>query len=401
MAVEVVRSVVELDHLYARQDDEALLDLSKDVNLSEAIDSLAELSESDLLSLFFGDNDSKIEDTSLSSFDEFDLSPSSESTSSESYMTPSPETMDFDSLSSPEGLSADDFAINVDLDGWLSTLDEGVVPVSETPVQQPYTTTSQSTSIEILNEPIVSSTSTPIETRPAYRQTYKKTGLPLVLSTEEKRLLAEEGAAIPTDVALTKAEERTLKKVRRKIKNKQSAQESRRKKKDYMDGLEKRVQVCTEQNRSLQKKVDQLENNNNSLLTQLKQLQAIVSSTHPSKTQAGTCLMVLILAFGLVVFPLSNNKDHQSPSVSSYATTSVRSRTLLQVKDDYMSVQDETVNTPKLNPNGSDVYLPQAIELDWNQGEYKETLTDLATDLSNGEDKENVHPDKVMRTEKR
>jgi len=59
-----------------------------------------------------------------------------------------------------------------------------------------------------------------------------------------------------------------------------------------------------------------------SLLTQLKQLQAIVSSTHPSKTQAGTCLMVLILAFGLVVFPLSNNKDHQSPSVSSYATTS-------------------------------------------------------------------------------
>jgi len=40
MAVEVVRSVVELDHLYARQDDEALLDLSKDVNLSEAIDSL-------------------------------------------------------------------------------------------------------------------------------------------------------------------------------------------------------------------------------------------------------------------------------------------------------------------------------------------------------------------------
>ncbi|KXJ25941.1 cyclic AMP-responsive element-binding protein 3-like protein 3-A [Exaiptasia diaphana] len=400
MAVEVVRSVVELDHLYAKQEED-ILGLNKDVNLSEAIDSLAELSETDLINLFFGNNDSKIEDVPFSAFDELQLSPASDSTSSESYMTPSPETMDFDSLSSPEGLSNsnDDFAISVDLD-WLSTLDEGIVPVSEAPVQQPVTV-SQSTSIDILNEPIVSSTSAPMETpvKSTYRP-YKKPGLPLVLSEEEQRLLAEEGVSLPTDVALTKAEERVLKKVRRKIKNKQSAQESRKKKKDYVDGLEKRVQVCTEQNRSLQRKVDQLESQNNSLLAQLKQLQAIVASTHPTKTQAGTCLMVLVLAFGLVLFPLNNNvKDTTNPTtVSSYATSNVRSRTLLQVNDDY--VHDEVVNTAKLNPNGSDVYL-QSIELNWNQGDNMESLKDLSTTLNQEENKENVNPEKPMRTEKR
>lgn len=39
MAVEVVRSVVELDHLYAKPQED-VLDLNRDVNLSEAIDSL-------------------------------------------------------------------------------------------------------------------------------------------------------------------------------------------------------------------------------------------------------------------------------------------------------------------------------------------------------------------------
>ena len=61
---------------------------------------------------------------------------------------------------------------------------------------------------------------------------------PLILSAEERRTLQQEGYPIPTRLPLTKAEQEALKIVRRKIKNKLSAQESRRKRKEYMDDLE-------------------------------------------------------------------------------------------------------------------------------------------------------------------
>ncbi|XP_058714695.1 cyclic AMP-responsive element-binding protein 3-like protein 3 isoform X3 [Poecile atricapillus] len=125
----------------------------------------------------------------------------------------------------------------------------------------------------------------------------------LVLTEDEKKLLVKEGVTLPTQLPLTKYEERVLKKIRRKIRNKQSAQESRKKKKEYIDGLESRMSACTAQNQELQRKVLHLEKQNSSLLEQLKKLQAMVVQSSNKAAQTGTCLAVLLLSFTLIVFP--------------------------------------------------------------------------------------------------
>ncbi|NXG85383.1 CR3L3 protein, partial [Stercorarius parasiticus] len=125
----------------------------------------------------------------------------------------------------------------------------------------------------------------------------------LVLTEEERQLLEKEGVSLPTCGTLTKAEEHLLKKVRRKIRNKQSAQDSRRRKKIYMDGLENRVSACTAQNRELQKKVQLLEKENTSLLEQLQKLQALVRRSTTKTTTAKICTMMVFLSFCLILSP--------------------------------------------------------------------------------------------------
>jgi cyclic AMP-responsive element-binding protein 3 len=154
----------------------------------------------------------------------------------------------------------------------------------------------------------------------------------LVLTDEEKRLLMQEGVTLPEELPLTKNEEKALKQVRRKIKNKVSAQESRKKKKVYVDGLEKRVEQCTKMNRSLQKKVQMLENQNKSLIQQLKQLQAIVGGVKfPSSIQTGTCVMVLVLSFAVFFWPSWNPFNSKETSPITYTSTTVKSRSLLHM----------------------------------------------------------------------
>lgn len=98
----------------------------------------------------------------------------------------------------------------------------------------------------------------------------------LSLTEEEKRTLIAEGYPVPIKLPLTKQEEKSLKKVRRKIKNKISAQESRRKKKEYMDGLERRVTTLTTENSSYKDRLSTLEDSNRELLKELGRLQALV-----------------------------------------------------------------------------------------------------------------------------
>merc|ERR1711910_185256 len=87
----------------------------------------------------------------------------------------------------------------------------------------------------------------------------------LILTEEEKKTLISEGYPIPAKLPLTKAEEKSLKKIRRKIKNKISAQESRRKKKEYMDTLEKKMDKLVCEVTLFKNKCLALENKNASL----------------------------------------------------------------------------------------------------------------------------------------
>ncbi|XP_060768076.1 cyclic AMP-responsive element-binding protein 3-like protein 1 isoform X1 [Neoarius graeffei] len=225
-----------------------------------------------------------------------------------------------------------------------------LAPSSPTRLQSPHSLAPSSPA----RHPARSSTaisSSPLLTAPHKLQ---GTSGPLMLTEEEKRTLMAEGYPIPNKLPLTKTEEKALKRVRRKIKNKISAQESRRKKKEYVECLEKKVENYTSENNELWKKVETLESANRSLLQQLQKLQALVSGKVPrsckmASTQTGTCLMVVALCFVLVLGSLapclpelslySSSSSSSSPShtVKSgplpathlYTTSPVRSRSLL------------------------------------------------------------------------
>lgn len=121
-----------------------------------------------------------------------------------------------------------------------------------------------------------SSSRQPIHTPLISSQPKGSTGI-LMLTEEEKRTLLAEGYPVPTRLPLTKQEEKSLKKIRRKIKNKISAQESRRKKKEYMDTLERKVETLQSENAQYKKRVDTLEDDNAALLMQLQKLQATIA----------------------------------------------------------------------------------------------------------------------------
>ncbi|XP_076861592.1 cyclic AMP-responsive element-binding protein 3-like protein 1 [Brachyhypopomus gauderio] len=195
--------------------------------------------------------------------------------------------------------------------------------------------------------------STAISSSPLLTAPHKLQGAsgPLLLTEEEKRTLMAEGYPVPNKLPLTKTEEKALKRVRRKIKNKISAQESRRKKKEYVECLEKKVENYTSENNELWKKVETLESANRSLLQQLQKLQSLVSGKVPrsckmASTQTGTCLMVVALCFVLVLGSLapclpelslyssSSSPSHTVkstplPAADLYITSQVRSRSLL------------------------------------------------------------------------
>lgn len=174
----------------------------------------------------------------------------------------------------------------------------------------------------------------------------------LRLTDEEKDLLSKEGITIPTDMPLTKEEERALKAVRRKIRNKVSAKESRKRKMDYVDGLEKRVKKCTVENQTLQKKVETLSKQNMTLMNQLKKLQAVLSLKSTRTAQASTCVMVLLLSFAFLIVP-NFNPFRENDSMEDMQTVPIpgKSRNLLQKSGNDVLPTDD-------NPYGISVRPP-------------------------------------------
>ncbi|XP_034253902.1 cyclic AMP-responsive element-binding protein 3-like protein 1 [Thrips palmi] len=197
----------------------------------------------------------------------------------------------------------------------------------------------------------------------------------LVLSSEEKRLMEKEGVTLPTHYPLTKQEERELKRIRRKIRNKISAQDSRKRKKEYVDGLEDRVKQCTDENRELLKRLKVLQSQNESLATQLQRLRAVVargvSGSGSRGAQPATCLMVLLLSLALVMVPNlrpgNNTLEDQELTSANNAISSDnklpalpgRSRTLLHSSVGALFAADSTDDLELLDEEEFKITIPQ------------------------------------------
>ncbi|XP_059060653.1 uncharacterized protein LOC131853669 isoform X2 [Achroia grisella] len=165
----------------------------------------------------------------------------------------------------------------------------------------------------------------------------------LVLTAEERRLLAKEGITLPSSYPLTKHEERELKRIRRKIRNKISAQDSRKRKKEYVDGLEDRVKQCTAENQTLIRRIKMLQSQNQSLSAQLKRLQSVLTGvtggTSGKSAQPATCLLVLLLSVALVALP--SMRDEIRPRNEQVPTSPAITRALLSATNKL--ALDETV----------------------------------------------------------
>ncbi|CAH2049245.1 unnamed protein product, partial [Iphiclides podalirius] len=250
-----------------------------------------------------------------------------------------------------------------------------------------------------------------------------KNGYPrLVLTAEERRLLAKEGISLPTSYPLTKHEERELKRIRRKIRNKISAQDSRKRKKEYVDGLEDRVKQCTAENQTLMRRIKILQSQNQTLSAQLKRLQSVLTgvTNGPSgkSAQPATCLLVLLMSVALVALPSMRdelrprldgsadahahaaNSAHASPSITR-ALLSATSKMALEetVIDDGEFNMDELITfRPHLDHDYQAVrssaesakplaggYVDLPIDEDWPPS-LKRRIKKLEFDLDDGRD---------------
>merc|ERR1719483_760167 len=157
----------------------------------------------------------------------------------------------------------------------------------------------------------------------------------LELNDEEQKMASKENMKFPSHYPLTREEERNLKKIRRKIRNKLSAQDSRKRKREYMDNMEDRVKVCTDENQELKDKIKALESQNKTLAAQLRRLHQIVVNGGLRQGQTSTALMVLLLSTALFLIPGFRDQAESKSEIDIQAAVKMppmpgQSRSLLQ-----------------------------------------------------------------------
>ncbi|EDV26610.1 uncharacterized protein TRIADDRAFT_54788 [Trichoplax adhaerens] len=169
----------------------------------------------------------------------------------------------------------------------------------------------------------------------------------LKLTDEEIKIFQTEGLVIPQKLPLTKTEERALKRVRRRIKNKISAKESRLRKKCHMENLEAKLADTNADMGDLKRKIDCLEDDKKSLSAQVLYWKNLFydkfnQPKRSAATQTGTVLMVVVLCFALAVGSWSPFM-HVDPSKDG-VLQKIQNKTNINILSD--ALQDTTYDTP-------------------------------------------------------
>ncbi|CAG5094541.1 Oidioi.mRNA.OKI2018_I69.XSR.g13651.t1.cds [Oikopleura dioica] len=132
------------------------------------------------------------------------------------------------------------------------------------------------------------------------------------------------------------ANEKNIKKAKRKIKNKKSAQESRRRKKEHMTDLEEKAKHYESKSSRLERELEKERAQNKSLMSQVRELRNVVNQQFQGKnaksatTQTSAAVMVVLLCMTIFKGTWSSSENNKNN----------------KAKDNIISITDEFDYTP-------------------------------------------------------